>query len=225
MNRVFYLLCLFAVITVAISFLAAWPLRKNKVLFISIIVFSPLIIAGLYWKWGSMPLLAQYYEKQDKEKQVEEVLAQFKSKDEIIAKMEKAVQQHPEKAKGWYLLGRLYRSQNNNPKAEAAFQKAYQLNSEKFDYVFEYMQVLYLLNNQTRNAEINALIDRLETHWPKHPLLLDFLAMDAYIHHHDEEAIHYWQQLLPYLPEDSSAREAVLLAIGKAEKRLRASQD
>ena len=148
------------------------------------------------------------------------MLKQFKSTQEIIDAMKKAVAKNPNKAKGWYLLGQLYRAENDSANAVPAFRHAYELKPRSFKYTFAYLQILYAQNNQQYTPEIRQLMQKLSKNWPDKPELLDFLGYDAYIHGDYASAITDWEKLLPYLSDNPKAHKSILLAIGKAEKKL-----
>lgn len=215
---------IFIVIALVISLAVFWPLKNRPLLFIACILSCSLVALSLYWYLGGMQQVDAYYVEQQKARQVKKMLKHFKNTQEIIVAMKNAIAKNPNKAKGWFLLGRLYRAQKNPTEAVSAFRKAYELEPNRLAYTFEYLQCLYAINNQQHTPEITHLIHQLKTKWPdkigSSPELLDFLGYDAYIHGNYQSAIRYWEKLLPYLSETPKAHEAILLAIGKAEKKL-----
>ncbi len=219
MNIIFFwtLLVIFAVL---LSLAVFWPLRRHPLPFILSILALCSLSLGLYYYWGSSKAVKTYYAEQEKSHQVKKMLKRFNNTGEIIEAMKKAIAKNPNKAKGWYLLGQLYRSENDAPNAISAFQKANQLEPHRFNYTFAYLQVLYKQNNENHTPEINKLIKKLKSNWPDNPELLDFLGYDAYRHNNYAEAVQYWEKLLPYLEDNPKAHKSVLLAIGKAEKKM-----
>lgn len=215
-----YFWILVIIVSALIGTLLFWSFRKKVFLFSFLIIAFLGISVGLYSYWGSSQALEQYYENQKKEQQVHKVLARYKNTAEIIEAMKKAITKNPEKAKGWYLLGRLYRADKNYPEAVSAFEKAYTLEPNNTNYAFEYLQSLYVTNNQQHTPLIQILITQLKEVASNNPAILDFLGYDAYIHGNNEEAIQYWEALLPYLENDPKSKKAILKAIGKAQKKL-----
>ncbi len=211
---------LLVVFILLLSVFIFWPLRARPFYFLLSILGFSILSLGLYYYWGSSQELRSYYAEQQKSQQVKKMLKHFKSTQEIIEAMKKAIAKNPNKAKGWYLLGQLYRSQNDMTQTTLSFKKAYTLNSKSFKYTFAYLQSLYAQNNQQYTPEIQKLMQQLKENWPDNPELLDFLGYDAYIHADYASAIQYWEKLLPYLSGNPKARKAILLAIGKAEKKL-----
>lgn len=194
------------------------PLRSYP--FILSVIGMTAVAIGLYLYWGHSDLLNQYYKEKEKAQEVKKMLKKFKNSHEIIVAMQKAIAKNPAKAKGWYLLGRLYRAEKNHTDAVSAFKKAYELDPNHFSYAFEYLESQYTLSHQKYTPEIQKLMKQLEKQWPNRPELLDFLGYDAYIHGNNEAAIVYWEKLLPYLANNPETRQAVLKAIGKAQKKL-----
>jgi cytochrome c-type biogenesis protein CcmH/NrfG len=219
MNIIFFW-TLLIVVALAVSLIVFWPVRKRPLFFILGIALFSSFTLGLYYYWGNAQALETYYAEKQKSLQVKKMLKNFKNTDEIIAAMKKAIDKNPKKSKGWYLLGQLYRSENNLPEAISAFQKAYQLNPSNFNYTYAYLQVLYKQSNQQYTPVIQSLIAQLKKQSPDNPELLDFLGYDAYMHNDYASAIQYWEKLLPYLADNPKAHKEVLLAIGKAEKQL-----
>jgi cytochrome c-type biogenesis protein CcmH/NrfG len=201
-----------------------WTLRKRPLLFCSSIMSFSAILFGLYLFFGHSDALHNYFVEQQKASDVKTMLTQFKNSHEIIQALKNAIakknQSPEEKAKGYYLLGRLYRADKNNTDALGAFQQAHQINPDNFSYTFEYLQVLYALNNQQHTPEIDQLMAQLEKQAPENPELLDFLGYDAYMQGNKKAAVAYWEKLLPYLSSNPTARKAILLAIAKAQKSL-----
>ena len=214
----FWILLTFSALLV--SFFIFWPLRKRHFLFITCLLSFAAISLGLYYYWGSFQQVESYYAGKQKAQQVQKMLKQYKNTHEIINAMKRAIAKNPNKAKGWYLLGQLYRAENDSANAVPAFHRAYELKPHSFKYTFAYLQSLYAQNNQQYTPEIRQLMQQLSQNWPDRPELLDFLGYDAYMHGDYASAITNWEKLLPYLSDNPKAHQAILLAIGKAEKKL-----
>lgn len=227
-------------IVIIIAIILFWSLRKKLYFFISSIILFCAAVLGFYYFQGSGQLVEKTYALQEKNAEVNTLLKQFKNTSAIIEAMKKAIaenQDNPKKAaKGWYLLGRLYEAEGrksptknvstplvlsaNEQEAIEAFHQAHQLQPNNFTYAFNYLQRLYADNHQEHTPEIDALIAQIKQQQSHHPSVLDFLGYDAYEHGNYPEAIRYWEELLPYLSEDPKTHQAILAAIGKAEKKL-----
>lgn len=230
---------LFSIVVIT-SIILFWPLRKKVLFFISGTILFCAAVFGFYYLQGTAQQVEKTYALQEKNAEVKTLLKHFKNTNAIIEAMKKAVaenQANPKKAaKGWYLLGRLYEAEGRKPQANAvsqpfvlttddqeateAFRQAHQLRPKNFTYAFNYLQRLYADNHQEHTPEIDVLIAQIKQQQPHHPSVLDFLGYDAYEHGNYPEAIRYWEELLPYLSEDPKTHQAILAAIGKAEKKL-----
>lgn len=117
----FLLLCLFAL------FLIVYPFRKSPILCV-ILGLIVLVAFGLgYCQWGNWPTWSVYSKETRRQQRALAILKSVSGPEELIQRLKSKVGEHPEKAQGWYLLGRLYASQNQWDNAIAAFRKAYQI--------------------------------------------------------------------------------------------------
>ncbi len=87
--------------------------------------------------------LAAISVKSDKIDQVEQVVQKFLS----------YLAAHPEDAKGWYLLGRLYLDQGNVVKAADAFKHSLKNDPKNGEIMAQYAQTLYFLHHQELTDE------------------------------------------------------------------------
>lgn len=92
---------------------------------------------------------------------------------------------------GWYLLGRLYLNKQWLQAALAAFVKAKELSPDKPEIVLAYADTLHAL------------------------------AVDAYQQQNYQQAIDYWQRLLPQLDANTPAEKNVRNWIASAQQYLR----
>ena len=200
--------------------LIVYPLRRSKVL---CTVLAPLLLAGLgvgYYLWGSFASWQEFVHRDEAQLQVKNMLKTIKNPQQLIDKLQATLEQHPESAKGWYLLGRLYTSQNDNKKAAAAFAKAHALNPKDEQYTVNYAHSLWQLHDQQFTPKIVSLFDDLLKNNPTQPDALAMLAMNAFLSHAYEDAISYWQRLLKLAPEQSPESVAIRKAIAKAQEHI-----
>ena len=196
-----------------------YPLRKQT---ISMILLAPVLfclVSVTYWRWGSWVDWKQYIHQQEKQRQVQVMLQSIRTPQELIDKLKARVQQQPGRARGWYLLGRLYSSQAEWSQARDSYAKAYRLDADEQTTV-NYAYSLWQLNHQQFNGEIRALYESVLRKNVKQPDALAMLAMDAYIGHAYQQAIDYWQQLLKMAPIGSEDAQAIQSAIVKAQQKM-----
>lgn len=127
MNVVWIDLILMILLAMAVILLTYILRKQSKTQIGAVVVVFALSSVGFYLYWGDSQSLAQWYQAQQRAELIKDFVAKYRSVDEIIALMQQRLKEHPEDAKGWYLLGRLYRSQGNLKAAEEAFAKAKEL--------------------------------------------------------------------------------------------------
>lgn len=215
-----WLLISFIVLGLLALPLVLYPLRRTK---LAILMMLPLMIVFLsfaYGRWGAWSEWQKYTHREAKQKQVEAVLQTIKSPAELIDRLKARLNENPESVRGWYLLGRLYASQNEWLQARDAFFKAHQLKPGDEVATVNYAQSLWQLNQQQFNGQIRDLFKSLLQKNPNQPDALAMLAMDAYASHDYKQAIDYWQQLLKLAPKQSDEAQMISKAIAKAQQQL-----
>lgn len=197
-----------------------YPLRQQRILMIGLasVLFS---LSGIaYWHWGSWQALLQHHQQSVQQKRIRDVLASVKGPQEIVDRLTQHLKQHPNSAKGWFLLGRLYASQNQWQPAEAAFFKAHQLKPDDEQITVNYVQSRLVENQQKFDEKSRVLLTSVLEKNPNQPDALALLAMDDYANKRYQQAIHRWERLLKLAPAGSEEAQAIRKAIAKAQSKL-----
>ncbi len=219
MNAFWLLFCFFILSLIALPLLL-YPLRQNKLL---LIIMLPCLIIALslaYLRWGSWTDWQKYNRDQANKEKITSVLKTIKGPEELIKRMKDRLAKEPQNPKGWFLLGRLYASQAQWPKAHEAFLKAHQLNPEDELVTVNYLNSQWQLNNQQFNTQIREQLEQLLTKNPNQADALAMTAIDAFTNRNFQKAINYWQQLLKLAPENSEEAKMIRKAIAKAQSSL-----
>lgn len=220
MNEWWLILVFVGLFSVALG-LVLLPLRANK--YFSLLIMPILLmvfVTAAYWRWGAWSDWQAYLQQQSKQQQIQALLDSVSGPKELIEKLEKRLDDRPESARGWYLLGRLYSTQNDWQKAYEAFAKAHRLQPDDEQITVNYAQSLWQLNQQQFNASVRNLFKDVLQKNPKQPDSLAMLAMDAYMSHDYQMAIDYWQRLLKIAPQGSDDADAIRKAIAKAQENM-----
>ncbi len=185
-----------------------------------------LIIASLllYHHWGASQQLATALQIQQQTAEVAQLRNQLGTPEQIEARLQARLQQNPNSAQGWYLLGRLYFSTNNFNQATLAFAKAYQLQANNPDIMLQYAQVLFLSNETSAKDLAAKLVQQLLNKQPGNPQVLNLQALIAYEHADYLTAIHIWEGLLKIYPPGTPENDDLLQAIAKAQQQLAKSK-
>lgn len=218
MNEWLLLIC-FAGLSLIALMLIIYPLRKS----LFSIALAPLLIIALglsYWQWGAWPAWQGYNRQLAQQEQIQAVLQTVKGPEDLAERLKARLAEDPQSARGWYLLGRLYASQNQWALAREAFAKACQLNPNDVAATVNYGQSLWQLNQQHFDEPIRTIFKSLLEKNPQQPDALAMLAMDAFMSEQYQTAINYWQQLLKLAPEQSEEAQMLRKAIAKAQQQL-----
>jgi cytochrome c-type biogenesis protein CcmH/NrfG len=211
------LIIILVLFTVLAALVLVYPLQRNRLLsatlFVSILGFT----AFGYIYWGSFDKWSEYALQIKSRALAAEMLATIKKPEDLINKLKAKLDDTPHSAKGLYLLGRLYMSQNQIQPAVEAFAKAYHFKPDNEQFAVNYAQSLWELNKKQFSAESRGILTKLLDKNPNQPDALAMLAMDAYMHHANKVAISYWERLLKLVPSQSKEAEILRKAIVKAQ--------
>jgi len=118
-----------------------------------------LILVGLAWlQWGNEKDVTQWLE-------LKKLRAELgNSADNVIKRLKKQLEQNPKSAKGWYLLGKLYLSQQNYSAAVDVFSKANNLQPNEPEIMLNYGQALLMAKQPEAAVKIWK---KLRDHYPE----------------------------------------------------------
>lgn len=219
MNEVWLLAGFISLFLVGLS-IVLYPLRKSgRYVLVLIPLLSCLIGLG-YWHWGAWPAWTTYLKEAEKQRRAEVMLKSIRDPAELITQLKDRLNQQPDSARGWYLLGRLYVSQTLWQNASEAFAKAHTLEPDNIQITVNYAQSLWQENQQIINPTIRTLLNAVLDKNADDPDALAMFAMDAYKRHDYQTAIDYWQHLLTLAPPQSEDAQAIRKAIAKAQTML-----
>ncbi|KTD82849.1 tetratricopeptide repeat protein [Legionella waltersii] len=207
-------------ISLVVCAVLVFPLRRSRILSASLVSGIMLFVVITYYYWGNFEQWQDYIHRQEAQQLAKNMLKTIKSPQELINKLKNKLDDSPSSAKGWFLLGRLYSSQNELKLSADAFAKAHQLDSSNEQYTVHYAHSLWQMNDQKFNSTILDIFNQLLITNPKQPDALAMLAMSAFINQDYENAINYWQRLLKLAPEQSEEAMAIRKAIAKAQEKL-----
>lgn len=216
MNEWWLLACFLIILMLALG-VALYPLRKTRLAWLLAPVLLVLISIA-YWHWGAWPEWASYLQAREKQQRVQAMLKSMHDPSQLIDKLKATLQKQPNSARGWYLLGRLYVSQNEWQLANDAFAKAHELEPNDEKITVNYAQNLWQINHQTFDKTSRALLTDVLKRNANQPDALAMLAMDAYKRRAYQQAIDYWQRLLKLIPPHSEEAQAIRKAIAKAQR-------
>lgn len=196
--------------------ITVWPLRRSRLMLLLLPVLGAAVIAA-YWQWGSGQVWVEHVREIKRQQQVRDMMKSIHGPEDLITRLQAVLRQQPDSARGWYLLGRVYASQQQWQQADQAFSKAWKLKPDDDLITVNYARNLWELNHQQLNDNSRHLLLDVLGRNAKQPDALAMLAMDAFENHHDRQAIDYWQQLLAILDSRSDEASSIRKAIARAQ--------
>lgn len=195
--------------------------KSNYFVAICLLFIFPIAALILYWQLGSSQQVVQWLHSKQQAAVVQTEITQFGSTENIIVALRSKLQQNPNSARGWYLLGKLYLSQQQFSAAAAALSKADQLKPNDVEIMQPYAESLFFANQEKLTPEIHGLLDKVIAISPNNVDAINLMAMGSYRQGDYQTAIKYWERLLPYFSPQSDDGKALLDMIAKAQKKLR----
>ncbi|MGE7992022.1 c-type cytochrome biogenesis protein CcmI [Pseudomonas sp. NPDC089554] len=194
----------------------AEPLRQGhlgKALPIVVALLVPLLGLGLYLHYGAA----------DKVELTQEFAQAPQSPQDMISRLERAVQAQPDSVEGLYFLGRAYMAEQRPADAAKVFERAVALAGRLPDLLGQWAQAQYFAANKQWTPQLQALTDEALKADPNDVTSLGLRGIAAFEQARYQEAIDYWQRLSLQLPEGDASRAALQGGIDRATERLKAA--
>lgn len=135
-----------------------------------------------------------------------------------VEKLAKKLEQNPNDAQGWLMLGRSYTSMERFSEAAAAYARATALNDGDASIWADYAEALAMSSGQRLAGKPTEALNRALQIDPKNQKALALAGSAAYEAGDYQKAVDYWQKLLPLLPPGSEIAQTVSSEIAKAKK-------
>ena len=139
---------------------------------------------------------------------------------EMVARLEKRLQEQPDDAAGWSRLGRAYAVMGRQEAAGAAYARAYKLTPDNPEVVAEYASFLYNSDPQNTGGPVFSLFSKLLKLDPQNRDAMWFLGLAAFQKGDYQQALGLWEQLLKALPADSQEAEHLRRIVSKTREKM-----
>jgi cytochrome c-type biogenesis protein CcmH len=170
----------------------------------------------LYQKLGASHTLAAHYAEETTKQQTDARIKMMGGAQSVVRKLKQQLALHPKDAQGWYLLGRIYFSENQFNTARLALERAVQLAPNRQEIVAQMVEASYLSGDTRTQSRLRQALQQA----PQDPTLLNVSALLLYQQKKYQQALTIWQNLLPQVPESSDAEQAITTAIAATKKKL-----
>lgn len=135
-----------------------------------------------------------------------------------VAALAKRLEQNPNDAQGWTMLGRSYTSMEKYKEASDAYAKATALKADDADLWADYAFAMAMANGQRLQGKPQELIRKSLQLDPENAKGLELAGSAAFEAKNYKEAIDYWQRLLAKTPADSEIAQAITQRINQAKE-------
>lgn len=140
--------------------------------------------------------------------------------DSLLQKLNARLEQQPDNTRYLMLLGTTQMQQQNYPAASDAFQRLSRLLPEDPGALAQYAQALYLASGRRLTERVEQIAKRALALDPHQPTVLGMLGIANFEMSRFQQAIDYWQQLLPALGPASPMREIIQGGVDQAKALL-----
>ena len=174
----------------------------------------------LYQQLGASRALAQQLKAKQQQTTMDVEIQALGGNEGVIQKLKTHLAQSPQDAQGWYLLGRIYFSQNHFHHSAIAFEKAVKLAPSRTEIFSQLAEACYLSPDKNDQLLAAHYLQRALALAPQDPTALNLSALMLYHQGHYQKALAIWQNLLMQAPKDSDTAKALQAAIQQAEEKL-----
>ncbi|HXD29856.1 MAG TPA: c-type cytochrome biogenesis protein CcmI [Pyrinomonadaceae bacterium] len=135
-----------------------------------------------------------------------------------VAALEKKLEQNPNDGPGWSMLARSYSAMSRHKEASAAFEKAAALDPRNADLLTEYAFSLSMARGQDMEGKPIELLNQALEIDPQNLKALVLAGNAAFKGKRYEQAIGYWEKVLPTLPANSEVQQSLSEKISEAKR-------
>jgi cytochrome c-type biogenesis protein CcmH len=141
------------------------------------------------------------------------------SLDEIVATIEKRLQENPDDAEAWFMLGRTHMGKQQFDEAVKAFKRSNQLMADEPGILFALADALAMQNNGSLLGEPEALVQQGLQLAPRFPNGLWLAGMAAEQRQDYKSAHQYWSLLLTMITDNAESTKEVGDLLAMLEQR------
>ncbi len=135
-----------------------------------------------------------------------------------VAGLEKKLEQNPNDGAGWAMLARSYTSLARYKEASDAFDKATAIVATDADLWTEYAYALAMARGQQFDGKPTELLDKALQIDPKNLKALVLAGNAAFKAKNFNQAVAYWEKVLPTLPPGSEVQQSLSEKISEAKR-------
>jgi cytochrome c-type biogenesis protein CcmH len=136
--------------------------------------------------------------------------------ESLVARLAARMEQTPEDAEGWMLLGRSYGTLEKYDRAAQAYARAAKLSPKDAGLLADYADALAMANGRSLAGEPFAIVKRALAIDPGHIKALALAGSAEFDSRNFAAAIAYWERILKIAPPESEFARSVAASIAEA---------
>ncbi len=135
----------------------------------------------------------------------------------VLENLTTRLQEQPDDAEGWIMLGRTYAIMQRFDDAKVAYEKVLALVPENAELITDYADIVAMTNNGSLMGKPLELIGTALRLDPKNPKALALAGTAEFEQKKFAQAAKYWEQLLALIPAESELGRSVSNSIAEAK--------
>lgn len=196
---------------------AAQPERSGRWAMPLFGVLIPALAVFLYLQLGASPLLEQPARTPVAQQPAEETGHPLR---DMVEQLASRLQEDPDNAEGWVLLGRSYAALDRYQEAANAYAEARRIAGDHPQLLVDSADIVVMANAGRFTPEAGQLLERALQTQPDNAKGLWLMGHYRYQEQDFQGAVDYWQRAAAQLPADSEDSLAIRQQIKQAESRL-----
>jgi len=137
--------------------------------------------------------------------------------ERLIVQLNQRLEQHPQHTDYLMLLGSTQMSLTNYAAATDVYRRLSDIYPKNPAVLAQYAQALYLSSDRTLTAKVRRLADKALAINPQQTTVLGMMGIASFEQGDFQQAINYWQRLLPMLGPVSPNRQMITAGINQAK--------
>jgi cytochrome c-type biogenesis protein CcmH len=194
-------------------------IKSPTITAILLLILVPVFVIGLYQHLGQPDtimqesVLSEFHNAEGKEEKLASI-------EKMISQLEKRLINEPDNIDGWIMLTNSYASLERYPGALRAVDNLYRLNGDDPTVLLRYADILSMVNGGVFTGKPTDLINQALQLEPENPNGLWLAGLAANERGEINNAINYWQRLVPKLEQGSEPQQQIKQYIQLARQHL-----
>lgn len=173
-----------------------------------------------YSHWGAFSDWQHYLQQKDTHINVKQELKAMGGVSGLTASLQAKLNADPKHPHGWFLLGKMYMSEGKFDQAVQALTRSNSLKPKQPEVMTTLAEAIFADNHQRLTKSAKQLLTQSLQIAPNNIEAINLLAINAYVTHHYQTAIRYWEQMIPYFDPQSDDAKQLFSMIHQAQQKL-----